>query len=176
MNPAFNFKIGMNQFGIKLIEAFNRQIIQAKLLPVGTLKVMRREPTPWGDYEVRFKIINGGEFAAREFRVRERKDQQFFEVRFVNALTAEFASRFYVMGEKDIAIEHMSEYLTSGALSTDPTTGAMAYHKWLTEFDEPIANKQPPKKTSYTPLLNKIMQGGFCQGDVGLFHENHQSV
>jgi hypothetical protein len=123
----------MNNFGQKLIEAMNSQIIRDKVFPAGTVKHMSREATGWGDLEVRFQVTTGaGDASLREVRVRQRMGHNLFEIQFVQKTTGKIASRFYQkITEEKRAIEDMITYVTTGVLTQNSTHGSQDYEAWL---------------------------------------------
>jgi hypothetical protein len=133
--PLFDFDTASNEFGEKLIDALNSQIISKRVFPIGTVKEKSFQLTGWGDLEVRFRATSGADVSNREIRIRTRQRQTFFEVRYVDKTTNEFAPRFYTDEEAQQAIDAMIDYLVSGCITEAYTEGAVAYRNWLNEVD-----------------------------------------
>lgn len=131
MSIIFDFETASNDFGVKLVEALNSQIIQKRVFPHGTVKQMDRKLTGWGDLEVRFCALTGADASSREVRIRTRQRARFFEVRFYNKPSGKFSSRFYeTAAEQKRAINEMEIYLATGKVDIELTQGGGIFLAW----------------------------------------------
>jgi hypothetical protein len=158
----FDFTNAGNEFGVKLIEALNSQIISKKVFPFGTVKEKLYASTGWGDMEIRFGATSGSEAAEREVRIRARQFTGFFEVRFMRSVSQEYAPRFYNRArEQERALADMISWLGYGELTQEYTEGAAEYQRWLDGVGEPTPNS----------VLGLIINAGFRLGDRALLQE-----
>lgn len=155
----FDFDGAGNEFGAKLIEALNSQIISKKVFPLGTVKEKLYAWTGWGDVEIRFGATSGSDAAKREVRIRARQNVDFFEVRMMRSESQQFAPRYYSkLHEQERAIADMISWLGYAELTQDYTKGAELYQRWLDGVGEATPNS----------VLGLIINAGFRRGDVPL--------